>query len=155
MYWRKIWRWKRWCSNIAWIWLIIVIVVMLSFFRGTADINSIYLQWRWCLYITNIIYWFFDERYIIWQRNDELFDSNKMEIVRDKGIITLTDNAGNRFTFKDIIYVSENSDQILFLMKLWYEYQIDFHFIVIEKFIISLSNDIFFIKKSINNIYYI
>ena len=78
-----------------------------------------------------------------------------MKIVRDKGIITLTDNAGNRLTLKDIVYVPENPDQILSLMKLWREHQVDFHFIAIEKFVISLSNDVFFIEKSINDIYYI
>jgi len=78
-----------------------------------------------------------------------------MKIVRDKEIITLIDNAGNRLTFKDVVYVSENLNQILSLMKLRCEHQIDFHFIAIEKFIISLLNDISFIEKSVNDIYHI
>ena len=78
-----------------------------------------------------------------------------MEIARDKGIITLTDNIDNRLILKDIVYVPESSNQILSLMKLWREYQIDFHFIAIEKFVISLPNGISFIGKSVNDICHI
>ena len=78
-----------------------------------------------------------------------------MEIVRGKEIITLTDNADNRLIVKDIVYVPESSNQILSLMKLRCEHQIDFHFITIKKFVISLPNDVSFIGKSINDICYI
>ena len=78
-----------------------------------------------------------------------------MKIVRSKEIITLTNNIDNKLTLKDIVYIPENPDQILSLMKLRHEHQIDFHFIAIEKFIISLPNDVSFIEKSVNDIYHI
>ena len=78
-----------------------------------------------------------------------------MKIARDKETITLIDNAGNRLTLKDVVYIPESPDQILSLMKLQHEHQIDFHFIAIEKFIISLPNNVSFIEKSVNDIYYI
>ena len=78
-----------------------------------------------------------------------------MKIVRSKRTIILTDNAGNKLILKDIVYIPENSNQILSLMKLRREHQIDFHFIAIEKFIISLPNDISFIGKSVNDICHI
>ena len=81
--------------------------------------------------------------------------AGKAEIVRGKGTITLTDNAGNRLTLKDVVYVPESPDQILSLMKLRREHQADFHFIAIEKFVISLPNDVSFIGKSVNDICHI
>ena len=80
---------------------------------------------------------------------------DKAEIVRGKGIIILTNIADNRFILKDVVYNPENPDQILSLMKLRREKQADFHFTAVEDFIISLSKDISFPGKSINDICHI
>ena len=52
---------------------------------------------------------------------------NKFEIIRNKKIIILMNNEDNRFIFKDIIYILENLDQILSLMKLHHKKQINFY----------------------------
>ena len=54
--------------------------------------------------------------------------AGKAEIARGRGTMILTDNAGNRLTLKDVVYVPESPDQILFLMKLPREKLADFRF---------------------------
>jgi len=81
--------------------------------------------------------------------------ADKTEIARDKESMTIADNFENRITFKDVVYVSKSSDQILFLMKLQREKNVDFYFTTVEEFVIFLSNDAFFKDKSINDICHI
>jgi hypothetical protein len=47
--------------------------------------------------------------------------NGKAEIARGIGSITLTDNISNRYILKDIVYIPESPEQILFLMKLRHE----------------------------------
>src|SRR5204863_814616 len=54
--------------------------------------------------------------------------AGKAEIARGKGTMTLTDNADNRLTLKDIVYIPESPDQILSLIKLQREKPVDFRF---------------------------
>ena len=69
--------------------------------------------------------------------------------------MTLTDNAGNRLTLKDVVYVPESPDQILSLIKLRRENLADFYFTAIEEFVISLPNGVSFSGKSVNDICHI
>src|SRR5436190_14964907 len=81
--------------------------------------------------------------------------AGKTETARGKGTMTLTDNAGNRLTLKDVVYVPESPDQILSLIKLRRENLADFYFTAIEEFVISLPNGVSFSGKSVNDICHI
>ena len=67
----------------------------------------------------------------------------------------LTDPEGYKETLEDVVYVSENPDQILLLMKSRREHSADFKFTNLEEFTLSTPANFSLTEQSINDILYI
>jgi hypothetical protein len=78
--------------------------------------------------------------------------------VHDSGSVTLTDEKGATYTVEDVLYVPEDSQPIISLMKIR-KHGFDFHFLGghdVGDFLLSLSSShIEFVGHAVDNILYI